>query len=121
MPATAQICSCFDISKGDLCTAVADGATTMSAIKECTKASTGCGGCTALVGQVLNKELEKMGVDVNTDLCEHFPYTRQGLYSLIRVNEIKSFDDLIEKHGTGHGCEICKPTAASIFASCWND
>ncbi|ORU92394.1 MAG: nitrite reductase large subunit [Cycloclasticus sp. symbiont of Poecilosclerida sp. N] len=121
LPNTAQICSCFDVTKGDICTAVADGNTTMSAIKECTKASTGCGGCTALVGQVLNKELEKMGVEVNTDLCEHFPYTRQDLYSLIRVNEIKAFDDLIEQHGKGHGCDICKPTAASIFATCWND
>ena len=121
LPDTAQICSCFDVSKDDLCTAVSDGATTMTAIKECTSASTGCGGCLALVGQVLNKELEKMGVEVNTDLCEHFPYTRQDLYTLIRVNEIKTFDDLIEQHGKGHGCEICKPTAASIFASCWND
>ena len=121
LPDTAQICSCFDVSKGDLCTAVADGANTMAAIKECTSASTGCGGCAALVGQVLNKELEKMGVEVNTDLCEHFPYTRQDLYTLIRVNEIKTFDDLIEQHGSGHGCEICKPTVGSILASCWND
>lgn len=121
LPDSAQICSCYDVSKGALCTAVSDGATTMGALKECTGAATGCGGCTALVGQVLNKELEKMGMDVNTDLCEHFAYTRQDLYSLIRVNEIKSFDDLIEKHGKGHGCDICKPTAASIFASCWND
>ena len=121
LPDSAQICSCYDVSKGALCTAVSDGATTMAALKECTGAATGCGGCTALVGQVLNKELEKMGMDVNTDLCEHFAYTRQDLYSLIRVNEIKNFDDLIENHGKGHGCDICKPTAASIFASCWND
>lgn len=121
LPDAAQICSCFDVSKGALCQAVSDGATTMGALKECTNAATGCGGCTALVGQVLNKELEKMGMDVNTDLCEHFAYTRQDLYSLIRVGNIKTFDELIEKHGKGFGCDICKPTAASIFASCWND
>ena len=121
LPNTAQICSCYDVTKGDLCTAISDGATTLGALKECTKAATGCGGCTALVGQVLNKELEKMGVEVNTDLCEHFAHTRQDLYTLIRVNEIKSFDELLEKHGTGLGCEICKPTVGSILASCWND
>lgn len=121
LPDSAQICSCFDVTKGALCHAVSDGATTMAAIKECTSATTGCGGCTALVGQVLNKELEKMGMDVSTDLCEHFAYTRQELYHLIRVEKIKTFDDLLGKHGTGYGCDICKPTAASIFASCWND
>lgn len=121
LPDAAQICSCFDVSKGALCQAVSDGATTMGALKECTSAATGCGGCTALVGQVLNKELEKMGMDVNTDLCEHFPYTRQDLYNLVRVGNIKTFNELLEKYGTGYGCDICKPTAASIFASCWND
>lgn len=121
LPDAAQICSCFDVSKGALCQAVSDGATTMAALKECTSATTGCGGCTALVGQVLNKELEKLGMDVNTDLCEHFAYTRQEMYHLVRVGDIKTFDEMIEKHGKGHGCDICKPTIASILASCWND
>ncbi|HAI97386.1 MAG TPA: nitrite reductase (NAD(P)H), partial [Methylococcaceae bacterium] len=107
LPDTAQICSCYDVSKGALCQAVADGATTMAALKECTSATTGCGGCTALVGQVLNKELEKLGMDVNTDLCEHFAYTRQDLYNLIRVNEIKTFDEMLEKYGKGYGCDLC--------------
>jgi len=121
LPDAAQICSCFDVSKGALCQAVSDGATTMAALKECTSATTGCGGCTALVGQVLNKELEKLGMDVNTDLCEHFAYTRQEMYHLVRVGGIKTFDEMIEKHGKGHGCDVCKPTIASILASCWND
>jgi nitrite reductase (NADH) large subunit len=42
------------------------------------------------------------------------------LYHLVRVNEIKTFDDLIHQHGHGLGCDICKP-AANILASCWND
>ena len=121
LPDAAQICSCFDVSKGALCQAVSDGATTMSALKEVTSATTGCGGCTALVSQVLNKELEKLGMDVNTDLCEHFAYTRQDLYHLVRVGKIKTFDEMIEKYGKGYGCDICKPTIASILASCWND
>lgn len=121
LPDAAQICSCNNVSKGDLCAAVQDGALTVGDLKASTKAATTCGGCTALVGQVLNAELTKMGVEVNTDLCEHFPYTRQEMYHLVRVGQIKSFDELLEKHGSGKGCEICKPTAASIMASCWND
>ncbi|MBB5188218.1 nitrite reductase (NADH) large subunit [Zhongshania antarctica] len=121
LPDVAQICSCNNVSKGGLCAAVQGGAMTVGDLKACTKAATTCGGCTALVGQVLNAELTKMGVEVNTDLCEHFPYTRQEIFHLVKVGQIRSFDELLEKHGSGHGCEICKPTAASIMASCWND
>ncbi|MEL7185187.1 MAG: nitrite reductase large subunit NirB, partial [Pseudomonadota bacterium] len=119
--ADAQICSCHNVSKGDVCSAVVDGATNLADLKSMTKASTGCGGCTQLATQVLNAELEALGVTVDKSLCPHFPLTRQELYHLVRVENIRSFDELIEKHGTGRGCDICKPTAASIFASCWND
>ena len=121
LPDSAVLCSCMNVSKADVVSAVQAGACDMAAIKSCTKAATGCGGCTALVTQVLNNELEKQGVEVNTDLCEHFAYTRQDLYNIVRVEKIKSFDELMKKHGTGLGCDICKPTAASILASCWND
>ncbi|HBC57215.1 MAG TPA: nitrite reductase (NAD(P)H) [Gammaproteobacteria bacterium] len=120
LPESAQICSCNNVSKGDICQAVGSGATTLAAIKEATKASTTCGGCTALVGQVLNAELLKLGVEVNTDICEHFPHTRQELYHIVRINNIQTFAELIEKHGKGRGCDICKPAVASILASCWN-
>lgn len=121
LPDSAVLCSCMNVSKADVINAVEAGANDMAAIKSCTKAATGCGGCTALVTQVLNCELEKQGVEVNTDLCEHFAYTRQDLYNLIRIGKIKSFEELLEKHGSGLGCDICKPTAANILASCWND
>jgi len=121
LPDSAQLCSCLNVTKADIIDAVDAGATDMAAIKSCTKAGTGCGGCIALVTQVLNCELEKSGVEVNTDLCEHFAYTRQDLYNIIRVEKIKSFEELLEKHGSGLGCDICKPTAANILASCWND
>ncbi len=40
---------------------------------------------------------------------------------MVRVGKIRSFEALIAAHGRGLGCEICKPVAASIFASTWND
>ncbi len=122
LPETAQICSCHNVSKGQLCAAVAGGVTTLAELKSCTRAGTGCGGCAALVGQVLNAELEKLGLEVCTDLCEHFGHTRQELYHLVRVNQIRSFQELQERHGRGSGgCDICKPAVASILASCWNE
>jgi nitrite reductase (NADH) large subunit len=65
--------------------------------------------------------MKKLGMAVNNHLCEHFAYSRQEMFHLIRVGKIKTFEDLLEKHGKGLGCDICKPVAASIFASCWND
>lgn len=121
LPESAIICSCNNVSKQDICQAISDGSTSLSALKKCTKAATACGGCASLVGQVLKAELQRQGVTVNNHLCEHFPYSRQELYHLVRVNKIKTFDALIEQHGHGLGCDICKPTAANILASCWND
>ncbi|HKE95517.1 MAG TPA: hypothetical protein VKB34_14480, partial [Povalibacter sp.] len=42
-------------------------------------------------------------------------------YQLVRLHKVKTFDDLIERHGRGRGCEICKPAVASILASAWNE
>ena len=121
LPDCAQICSCNSVSKGDLCAAVTDGATTLAALKKCTKAGTSCGGCTTLVAQILKSELARRGVAGNNHICEHFPYSRQQLFHLVRAGGLKSFDDLLARHGHGLGCDICKPAAASIFASCWNE
>lgn len=120
LPETAQLCSCYDVSKGDIAQAVEGGCCTMSDIKASTQAGTGCGGCVQLVTSVLNSELEKRGVEVNTDICEHFSHTRQELYHLCQVEEIKTFEDLLHRHGRGHGCEVCKQAAGSIFGSLWN-
>ena len=121
LPDSAQICSCFDVSKGDIIQAVAKGCHTVAAIKTETRAGTGCGGCVPLITQVLNAELSRQGIEVNNHLCEHFAWSRQELYHLIRVEGIKSFDELLRKYGQGYGCEVCKPTVGSLLASCWND
>jgi nitrite reductase (NADH) large subunit len=121
LPDTAQICSCNNVSKGDLIAAIDDGAMVLGDLKIRTKASTTCGGCAVMAGQILNSELEKRGVEVNTDICEHFPYTRQDIYMIVRSEQVTNFNDLISRHGTGHGCDICKPIVASILASCWNE
>ncbi len=121
LPESAQICSCFNVSKGDLAEAVNSGCQDLAALKESTSAGTGCGGCSQLVKQVLDHELLQLGVEVKNDICEHFSHSRQELYHLVRIGELKSFQDVLNKHGRGRGCDICKPTIGSILASCWND
>jgi len=121
LPDSAQICSCHNVSKGDICEAVKNNCHDMAAIKTCTKAATGCGGCAALTKQVMEYALSDMGVEVKKDICEHFAWSRQELYHLIRMGNIRTFEALIDQHGRGSGCEICKPLVGSILASCWNE
>ncbi|PJC87099.1 nitrite reductase (NAD(P)H) [Vibrio sp. HA2012] len=121
LPESAVICSCFDVTKKKIAQAVADGHHTIAAVKAATGAGTGCGGCIPLVTSVLNAELEKAGVDVCNHICEHFAYSRQELFHLIRIEGIQSFDEMLQKHGKGYGCETCKPAIGSILASCWGE
>jgi len=121
LPASATLCSCHNVSKGAVCAAIDSGCADLAAVKDCTKAATGCGGCAALLKQVFEHELVARGISVDNSLCEHFAYTRQELYALVRVEGIHSFAELLARHGNGQvGCDICKPTVGNILASCWN-
>ncbi|HEX3393557.1 MAG TPA: nitrite reductase large subunit NirB [Acidimicrobiales bacterium] len=118
---TATVCSCNTVTKGAICAAIAtDGVTDIAAIKTATKAGTGCGGCVPLVTELLRDELKKAGVEVTNDLCEHFSYSRQQLFDIVRFHRIDTFSELLAAHGRGRGCEICKPAVASMLASLGN-
>ncbi|MCS3461830.1 nitrite reductase (NADH) large subunit [Aeromonas sp. BIGb0445] len=121
LPDSAILCSCHNVSKGAVVAAVRAGNHELAAVKSCTKAGTGCGGCSNLLKQVVDVALAELGVEADHSLCEHFAYSRQELYHLVRVGEIKTFDALRDRHGQGLGCDICKPTVASILASLWNE
>jgi nitrite reductase (NADH) large subunit len=121
LPASAQICSCNNVSKGEICAAVDAGCTTVAGLKQTTRAGSSCGGCSQLVTQILKAHLASKGVAVSSHLCEHFAYSRQQLLHLIRVGELKTFPAVLARHGRGRGCDICKPAVASILASCWNE
>ena len=121
LPDTATICSCHNVTKGDIIAAIDCGAVDVGQVKSGTKAGSGCGGCAALVKSVADNEFEKRGVEVKKDICEHFAYSRKELFDIVSVEKIKTFDELLNSHGRGLGCEICKPVAASVLASVWND
>ena len=122
LPDGAQICSCNNVSKGAICSAIrAQKLTAVGAVKSCTRAGTTCGSCVPLVTDLLKMELKKAGVTVSDHLCEHFPHSRQQLYHLVRFHRHKTFDALLAQQGRGRGCEICKPAVASILASAWNE
>ncbi|WP_433558037.1 nitrite reductase large subunit NirB [Pseudonocardia xinjiangensis] len=113
LPDTAQICSCNAVTKGAVCDAIGAGAHDVPAIKACTRAGTSCGSCVP----VLKKLLAQAGVEQSTALCEHFTHSRAELFEIIAGTGIRTFSEVVEKHGTGRGCDICKPAVASILAS----
>lgn len=121
LPDEALICSCESVSKGDICNAVTGGCETVDAIKKCTKAGTGCGGCVPMLKDLMVHTLKSQGKYIRNVLCEHFSYSRQELYDLIKVKELKSYDAVLDETGHGDGCEVCKPAIASILASLWNE
>jgi nitrite reductase (NADH) large subunit len=117
----AQICSCNNVTRGALCSAIRDGGCeSVAALKKATKAGTGCGGCLPLVAQILGSELAAAGRAGSHALCEHFAYSRPELFQIVQVTGARSFEALLGSHGRGAGCEICKPAVASILASSWN-
>jgi nitrite reductase (NADH) large subunit len=121
LPDEALICSCESISKGDICNSVTDGCETVDSIKKCTRAGTGCGGCVPMLKDLMVHTLKSQGKYIRNVVCEHFSYSRQELYDLIKVKELKSYDAVLDEIGHGDGCEVCKPAIASILASLWNE
>jgi nitrite reductase (NADH) large subunit len=113
LPAAAQVCSCNNVTKGELTEAIAGGCADVPALKGCTKAGTSCGSCVPLLKQLL----EAQGVVQSKALCEHFTQSRAELFELVSASSIRTFSGLIEHYGTGTGCDICKPAVASILAS----
>jgi nitrite reductase (NADH) large subunit len=121
LPDAMQVCSCNNVSKGQICTAIVDKeAITVGKIKSCTRAGSGCGGCVPLVTDILNAQLKRLGKAQKLVLCEHFAYTRQELYEIVRVRRLETWEQVRSEVGNGLGCEVCKPAVASILASVFN-
>ncbi|KAK2590961.1 Nitrite reductase [NAD(P)H] [Conoideocrella luteorostrata] len=124
LPEDTQICSCHNVTKGDVVGKVKDGSCKdLASVKSCTKAGTGCGGCMPLVTTIFNKTMVSMGNEVKNYLCSHFNYSRAELYHIVMVKQLKSLPAVMREAGNdkdSSGCEMCKPAVASIFASLWN-
>jgi len=113
-----NLCSCNNVTAGTIrCSVTEQGCTDLAGVKACTKAGTSCGSCLPLVKKLMTGELEKAGVAVSNALCEHFEFSRAQLFDIITVTGLRSFSEIIGQHGTGRGCDICRPVVASILAS----
>lgn len=113
----AVVCSCSNVTAGRIRSAVhEEGCRDAAAVKGCTKAGATCGSCVLMVKKVVGQELTKLGQTVSHALCEHFEMSRRQLFDAVRVAEMTTFSAIIDRFGSGRGCDICKPAIASILA-----
>jgi nitrite reductase (NADH) large subunit len=124
MPDEAVVCSCNNVTKGSILESVGaeegHACEDVACVKSCTKAGSTCGSCVPVVKNLIEEHFASVGKVVNRGICEHFALSRQELFDLVAVHEYKRFDDIVEAHGHGRGCDICKPAIASILASQFN-
>ena len=122
LPDTAVICSCENVTKGSICCSITDGTCeSLSDVVKLTKATSGCGGCKPMVVDLVKAAQKSIGKEVKESICEHFHYTRQELFDIVKINKYTNFYEVVDHHGNGDGCEVCKPVVASIFSSIYND
>jgi nitrite reductase (NADH) large subunit len=118
---SAQVCSCNNVTRGQLCEQIAAGKCSIGELKSSTRAGTGCGGCVPMMTDILTSALAAAGKAPSKHVCEHFQFSRQELFEIVAVRGYRSFAEIVEKVGRGFGCEQCKPVVASILASVHND
>ncbi|WP_121257151.1 nitrite reductase large subunit NirB [Nocardioides ferulae] len=120
MPDEAVVCSCNNVTKGDILDRVArddEPCADAACVTKCSRAGSTCGSCKPVVKKLVEDHFAAVGKVVDKSLCEHFPLTRQELFEVVAVHGYTRFDDIVAGHGRGRGCDICKPAVASILAS----
>lgn len=120
MPDTATICGCVGVTKGAIISAIHDrGVNTLSQLKETTRASTGCGSCTALCQDLLRAVAPEFEEEAKTVLCGCVPFAEDKLREILRSQRLRSVQDVLEIYGNGQGCEVCKPALSYMLDMLW--
>ena len=114
------VCGCLGVTKADIIHAIHDqGVCTLAQLKDKTRASTGCGSCTTVCQSLLRAvapEFEEESVKV---LCECVKFTQDQLRGIIRSQQLKSPQEVLEIYGNGIGCEVCKPAISYLLDMVW--
>lgn len=122
LPDSALICSCEGVTKAQICDAVLNqNCEHADDVKKCTGAGSGCGGCVPMVKDLVAYSMKKQGKYIRNTICEHFNFSRQELLDLVKIHELKTYDEVLDSFGSGLGCEVCKPLVSSLLASLWNE
>lgn len=120
-PDSDTICGCIGVTKGQIISACREkGLKTVSEVKSCTKASSGCGTCATLVQQIVKAVA---GTDFEEEkkdkLCACVPFAKTQLRTMIETQKLKKVQDVLDIYGNGVGCSFCKPALSFIVDEVW--
>ena len=114
------VCGCMGVTKGTIIHAVHDnGVSTLAQLKECTRASTGCGSCTELCQQLLKAVVPEFEEEAKTTICKCIPFAEDNLRDILRSQKLKSVQEVLAIYGNGVGCEVCKPALSYMLDMLW--
>ncbi len=122
LPADAEICGCNGICKGQIVTAIEDGATDLGKVQSTTKASSSCGTCTGLVEQLLAVTLgDEFELPTAKPVCDCTDLTHEDVRRLIKSSELKSQAAVWQELGwtTPNGCHVCRPAVNYYLLADW--
>ncbi|WP_199257509.1 nitrite reductase large subunit NirB [Paracoccus binzhouensis] len=112
LPPEAEICGCNGVCKGTITEAVLNGATTLDAVRACTKASGSCGTCTGLVEQVMKLTLgDGFVAPAPAGMCKCTDHSHEDVRRLIKSMGLKSIPAVMQELGwkSVGGCHSCRP------------
>ncbi|MGO4886682.1 nitrite reductase large subunit NirB [Anaerobacillus sp. MEB173] len=108
------ICNCNGVSKGVIIEAVQrKGLVTIEDVKQCTKASSSCGGCKPIVTDLLayihSDECDE--VIKQSSMCSCTTLTEDEIVNEIQLRKLSSIEEIINELNWKHpqGCETCMP------------
>ena len=114
------VCGCLGVTKGTIIEAIhVKGVSTMAQLKECTRASTGCGSCSNLCKDILRAVAPEFQEESKKVLCKCVQYPEDQLREIVRTQRLKSVQDILDIYGNGHGCEVCKPALSYMVDMLW--
>ena len=121
MADSETVCGCLGVSKGAIVEAIREhGISTMPQLKDRTRASTGCGSCGSLCQSLLRAVSPEFQEDKVKVLCNCVRFGQEQLREMIRTQQIKSVQEVLDIYGNGIGCEICKPALSYMVDVIWS-
>ena len=114
------VCGCMGVSKGAIIQAIHEkGVNTLSQLRDCTRASTGCGSCAGLCQSLLKAVVPEFEEELKKTICRCIPFSEEQLREILRSQQLKSVQEVLEIYGNGSGCEICKPALSYMLDMLW--
>jgi nitrite reductase [NAD(P)H] large subunit len=120
MPDSEVICGCNGVNKGTIIQAIhKHGIHTLDELKLRTRASTSCGSCTGLCQQLLRAVAPEFQEETRTTLCSCVPFSYEQLREIVRGQQLKSVQEVLNVYGNRKGCEVCKPALSYMLDMIW--